>query len=629
MGDQQVIQVLRAYSDYLHVSNLVSDGLRYIGNLIILGLASLTNVVSDSFRSMYKLLNFWEYSGVESFLRTYNAAIWALATVAIAWAGLMFIHNKRVDYQEKGNNFLVALLLFLGTTFFMTQATNMVNAGISSKSVDSPVVVSLYKSYITDVYSLDAAGWKHSGTKATLPGVNKQNSINDMGDVKLLNINEKVDTGHWYGGSQVSSAGNSILTHQLSKNSNGKWELHNMTGMFKLDDHYYRYSWSPWYLFFSIACVLAVTLITIFKVVKIEMEIGFIGLLTQGIALTDIDSGKRNRQLITKLRDSFVVLFLLDVLIQFYSLFLGYLNHAGLTPGTKILAMIGAALFIIDGPNIIQAIFGIDAGVASMAQSMTNVILGARGISALGRGAGQAAKGAAKTAGHVAKGGLIAGAGAVGAGVGLLSKPKLPAEKAPTAAGNSATVGSATSGEEPELASQPGGGEDAPAMPVSSGGTASSAATPSGKQLGALPFHPPLAAGKGIAAQPGSTSAAALHAMKGGTGTAPVLPGKSDGLKAPKVTAASMPGAAGEQARSAMAALQHDQPQAKLQQTLGQRAQAKLMASPTVQTMHRVYRQGENSGALMRESADRITSHPVGHVLDGNPKIGPNINGKE
>ncbi|WP_203664117.1 pLS20_p028 family conjugation system transmembrane protein [Lacticaseibacillus sp. 53-4] len=626
MGDQQVIQVLRAYSDYLHVSNLVSDGLRYIGNLIILGLASLTNVVSDSFRSMYKLLNFWEYSGVKSVLRTYNAAIWALATVAIAWAGLMFIHNKRVDYQEKGNNFLVALLLFLGTTFFMTQATNMVNAGISSKSVDSPVVVSLYKSYITDVYSLDAVGWKHSGTKATLPGVNKQNSINDMGDVKLLNINEKVDTGHWYGGSQVSSAGNSILTHQLSKNSNDKWELHNMTGMFKFDDHYYRYSWSPWYLFFSIGCVLAVTLITIFKVVKIEMEIGFIGLLTQGIALTDIDSGKRNRQLITKLRDSFVVLFLLDVLIQFYSLFLGYLNHAGLTPGTKILAMIGAALFIIDGPNIIQSIFGIDAGVASMAQSMTNVILGARGIGALGRGAGRAAKGVAKTAGHVAKGGLIAGAGAVGAGVGLLSKPKLPSAPVPAAPGKDAAGGS----EAPELGAQPGGSEDAPEMPASSGGAATPVASGNGQQQGAMAYRSPLAGGgKGIDTKPGSASAAALQALKNGSGTAPVLPGRGDGLKAPKVSAASMPGAAGEQARSAMAALQHDQPQAKLQQTLGQRAQAKLMASPTVQTMHRVYRQGENSGALMRESADRITSHPVGHVLDDNPKIGPNINGKE
>ncbi|WP_203633247.1 pLS20_p028 family conjugation system transmembrane protein [Lacticaseibacillus suibinensis] len=625
MGDQQVIQVLRAYSDYLHVSNLVSDGLRYIGNLIILGFASLTNVVSDSFRSMYKLLNFWEYSGVKNFLRTYNAAIWALATVAIAWAGLMFIHNKRVDYQEKGNNFLVALLLFFGTTFFMTQATNMVNSGISSKSVDSPVVVSLYKSYITDVYSLDAAGWKHTGTKATLPNVNKQNSINDMGDVKLLNINEKVDTGHWYGGSQVSPDGSTILTRQLSKNHNGKWELHNMTGMFKLDDHYYRYSWSPWYLFFSIACVFSVTLITIFKVIKIEMEIGFIGLLTQGIALTDIDSGKRNRQLITKLRDSFVVLFLLDVLIQFYSLFLGYLNHAGLTPGTKILAMIGAALFIIDGPNIIQAIFGIDAGVASMAQSMTNVLFASRGLGALGRGAGNLAKGVAKTAGKVAKGGLVAGAGAVGAGEGLLSKPKLPAAPVPAAPGKDAVGG----GEEPELGAQSGVSEDAPKMPASSGGADTPAASPSGKQLGAMPFHPPLAGGKGIAAKPSSASAAALQALKDGHGTAPGLPGKGDGLKAPKVTAASMPGTAGKEARSTMAALQQDQPQAAMQKTLGQRAQAKLMATPTVQATHRVYRLGENSGALMREDTERITGQSVGHVLDDHPKISSNNDGKE
>lgn len=630
MGDQQIIQILRAYSDYLHVSNMVSDGLRYIGNVIILGLATLTNVVSSSFRQMYKLLNFWEYSGVKNFLKTYNAAIWALAAVAVAWAGLMFIHNKRVDYQEKGNNFLVAILLFFGTTFFMTQATGLVNSGIAGNSVDSPVVVSLYKSYITDAYSLDTAGWKHSGTTATLPNVAKRNAISDMGDVRLLNINEKVDTGHWYGGSQVSSDGNSILTHQVSKNSDGTWELHNMTGMFKLDDHYYRYSWSPWYLFFSIACVLLVTIITIFKVVKIEMEIGFIGLLTQGIALTDIDSGKRNRQLITKLRDSFVVLFLLDVLIQFYGLFLGYINQAGLTPGAKILAMIGAALFIIDGPNIIQAIFGIDAGVASMAQTVTNVMFASRGLGTLGRGAGHLAKGVAKTAGNVAKGGLVAGAGLAGAGMGLLSKPNLPASPLAAAPGTGKPSGTEVTGEAPGMPA--GDTESAPNL--SEGGGAPGAqpgAVPNGNQLGAVPFHPPLANGKSIPTMPGLPTGIAqqrLQALKSGAGKAPALPESSTGHQVPKVTASSMPGVTGSQARGAMAALQRDQPQAATQQTLGQRAQAKLMTSPTVQTMHRVYRQGENQGALIREANQEVKRHPVGHALDDAPHQ-PNMEERE
>lgn len=671
MDKNEIIQILRAYGPYLHTTNFVSDGLRLIGNAIIYGLAMVTNIATQMFAKVYKLLNFWDYSGLQSFIKTYNAAIWALATVAIAWAGLMFIHNKRVDYHEKGNNFLVAVLLFFGTTFFMTQATNLVNAGVANATSSTPDVVKLYQANITDVYDLDNAGWAHKGLTPTMPSVANSNQIRNMNDISMLNINETVDTGHWYGGSQVSPKGTSILTQRVSLNGKGTWELHNLSSWFKLDEHYYRYSWHPWYLFFGILCILAVTLITIFKVVKIEMEIGFIGLLTQGIALTDIDSGKRNRQLITKLRDSFVVLFLLAVLMQFYSLFLGYLNRAGLTPGTKILAMIGAALFIIDGPNIIQSIFGIDAGVSSVAQSMTNVLLAGRGVSSLAKGVGGAAKATAKGAGHVAKGGLIAGAGMAGATKGLVSKPKFPstplgakpgvqgseaAAEAPGMAPGATDQADAANGSPQDAvagsgASAPGAVNQAGVNPAGMAGangssaadapdlagTAAAAgamaagqavnATPTGAQLGAVPFHPPLANGKSTSNSsvlPLGAAQQRLAALNQGAGTAPALPGASNAHPVPTMTTTAMPAAVGTQAHGAMQALQQDRAQAQAQASpsIGQRAQAKLMASPTIQSVHRVYREGENNGALLREhvsSATQTVKKVMAEPVDDQP----------
>ncbi|QFQ93039.1 hypothetical protein LM010_14720 [Lacticaseibacillus manihotivorans] len=411
--------------------------------MIIYGLTTVVNALSGIFASMYKLLNFWDYAPLQNFLKTYDPVIWALATIGLIWAGLMMMHNKRVDYHEKGNNFLVALLLFFGLTFVMTQGTKLITAGAEQAMVNTPSAVSIYQGNITDVYMLDKAGWKTSGGKAKLPKTTNQ--IKTMEDIKLLSINEKVDTGGWFGGSKASDDGTKILSKQLSMNAAGKWELHNMQGAFKLDDNYYRYSWHPWILAANLLLYLVTVAIVIFKLVKIIMEINFIGLLAQGAALTDFDSGKRNRQIIAKLRDSFVVAFLLCVILQFYAQFLSFITQAGVGGVARVFAMIGAFLFVLDGPNIIQAVFGIDAGLSSMAQTMTNVMLLARGAGNTTRSALNATKKLGGAAKGLAGKGLVAGSALAGFGAGLTKKPELPGDKL----GGGAPVRAA--GKKPEL----------------------------------------------------------------------------------------------------------------------------------------------------------------------------------
>ena len=445
MSDAQIIAVLRAYADYLHVTNFVSDGLRWIGYMIIYGLTTIVNGLSSIVANMYKLLNFWGYAPFQKFLLTYQPVIWALATLGLVWAGLLMMHNKRVDYQEKGNNFLVALLLFFGLTFLMTQGTQLITAGAQQAMLNTPSAVSIYQSNIIDVYMLDKAGWKISDGKAVLP--NPANQIKNLEDIKLLNIDEKVDTGGWFGGSQASSDGTAILGKQLSMNASGEWELHNMQGAFKIDDNYYRYSWHPWILAANLLLYLITVAIVIFKLVKIILEINFIGLLAQGAALTDFDSGKRNRQLIGKLRDSFVVAFLLCVILEFYAQFLSFLTATGVGGLTQVFAMVGGLLFVIDGPNIIQAIFGIDAGLSSMAQTMTNVMLLARGAGGATKSALGVAKKVASTTKGITGGGLVAGAAAVGFGAGLAKKPSLPSDK------SSNNTESDTTSKKPDVAS--------------------------------------------------------------------------------------------------------------------------------------------------------------------------------
>lgn len=577
MGDQEVIQVILAYHDDLHVANFVPDALRWLGWVINRGLAFFLSLFSEMFKQSYKLLDFWNFSVFQGFIKTYQPVFWLAAVIAFGWAGLMMMHRKNTDLNEKGNNLLVALLLFFSVTFFIKQGTDFVNAGLAQATVGNSSAVDLYKSNITDIYSIDDAKWPHNKGKANL-NAKTVNQITNMTDVDILDINEKVDTGGLFGGSEVSDDGKNILKHQLSKNSKGKLELKNLKGWFGMDKSYYRYAWHPWFLFFGFISMIVVYVFTIFKVVKIEMEISFIGLLIQGLALTDIDSGKRNRQLIAALRDSFAVLFFLAILMRFYSIFNGYIAsipNSTMSIPTKLAVQIAAAFFMIDGPNVIQKIFGIDAGLSSMATTFAAVQgIGriAKGTKDLGHKASDLVK---KTASGTAKGAIGLTAGVSGFASGLMQKPELPANS-----------GTPTANPEQKPQSAPA---EAPKAPIS-GEQLSKA-----KAAAALPKKPSKAVG--------SKSGARLLAAKTGIGSSPKP-------ALPKLTVNDMPPAIAKQVAPGLNDLKTDLN--KSQQTLGDvlpqaakhpinTAKNAFLGTQIVSNTNRIFRMSQNTAAGLRK----------------------------
>jgi hypothetical protein len=174
-----------------------------------------------------------------------------------------------------------------------------------------------------------------------------------------------------------------------------------------------------------------------------------------------------------------VVAFLLCVILQFYAQFLSFITQAGVGGVARVFAMIGAFLFVLDGPNIIQAVFGIDAGLSSMAQTMTNVMLLARGAGNTTRSALNATKRLGGAAKGLAGKGLVAGSALAGFGAGLTKKPELPGDKL----GGGAPAHAA--GKKPELDPMKAEGSDQkqtnndPAIATQTSGTPTAAAQPS------------------------------------------------------------------------------------------------------------------------------------------------------
>src|SRR5699024_7727023 len=90
----------------------------------------------------------------------------------------------------------------------------------------------------------------------------------------------------------------------------------------KSDEAYYRYSWHPWYIFLELLAYGLVLVFTIFKTGKICYEIGAMRVLGYGLTLTDLENGQRNKSLLLKIRNSFIVLYLLSVLLTLFVLYM-------------------------------------------------------------------------------------------------------------------------------------------------------------------------------------------------------------------------------------------------------------------------------------------------------------------
>lgn len=389
------IEVLEKFQPVLHTASWVSDGLRWMGWQIIKMMANAADGLTSMYSQAFKLIDFWNSKDVTGFVATYQPVFWVLGTLGIAWAGLMMIHRAKSDLQQKFNNLLVALLIFIGIGTLTSTLSGLVVAGVGSSLKNSPPAVSIVSNNMTDLVLVDKAGWK---TLQPHPST----SMKTINDINYLDINETMDSGGWWHiGSKLSKTGNDVMDNQLVMTKDGMYDLRNMHGFFH-DTTYYRYSFHPFLIAFELGAFLIAIVLVIIKVFLSCMEIGFTTMLAQGMALSDIDSGKRNLALIQKLRDTFIVLFLTSVMLQLFTLWTNALSNPAnqQSPFAQCLGIIAGAMFLINGPNIVMSLFGMDAGARGIGATLVGGAMGLRAIGGLGRGMAHGVNNAAHATVH-------------------------------------------------------------------------------------------------------------------------------------------------------------------------------------------------------------------------------------
>lgn len=165
-------------------------------------------------------------------------------------------------------------------------------------------------------------------------------------------------------------------------------------------DYYYRYSVDMLPIFLAEVATILVIIFTTFKVARLSYELVIHRLFAEILALTDLAGGSKLREVLKLIGATYIVLAYCPVAVRLFLSFQNWMFGTDSPFGDSIIPsflLLAIAMAVIDGPNLIERIFSIDAGIQSgFKAAMAAVGIGrmasgtlhglAHGVSSIGKG---------------------------------------------------------------------------------------------------------------------------------------------------------------------------------------------------------------------------------------------------
>lgn len=393
------------YDDLFSQNDIVKNAFRFIGVGILSLLVMLADAAAGLFDKSFGLMDFTSYGPVKQFLNDWDVVWVALICVSLAWLGVTLIFNS--DKKPKVvTNICVAVLVITSMTWMVSKMNTLLTKDIRSEILGTTSQGTIYTMLGNNVHDLlyidSVAGLENLG-ETNADGEKYANVRTPLNKKawKALDINEVVYPddvkeesriiAEYHKTSLADEDGNYYA--MLSENYDGvAW-----TDM--LNTYYYRYS-IDWIA--AILEMLAIAIIYLFftyKVVRTFYEIVFQEVLAV-LYSANVTNGQKALKILDGMKDSYIIIMMSLVSVRLYLLATSYVSGKNWDGFTKGMILFFIALAVIDGPNIVQKLTGMDAGMSDGMQKLMSVMYGTNAAMGLGR----MAYGAGKSIGSKAAG---------------------------------------------------------------------------------------------------------------------------------------------------------------------------------------------------------------------------------
>lgn len=418
MKDEEIVEKLQTFSDYLEIGNILSYCLRWLGWFLIQALAWLVDGLEGITDSILGIKTFFNSPDVQGFIKDIQPFLYVLLAFSILYIGYLLIMNKKLNREQIAINLFISIGVIVLLNVGMLKADKFTDEAVNAVDLHEEGTTSekIIKDGITDIAQIDVNGWKTTDLK-------KPNKVPQK-NIKMIDITEKIDADFKINeDKELSDGGKKILEKKLALNGEGK------EGLAKLDngwfdffpEQYYRWHWDFW----TIAITLFVTGMTLLfitiKLAKLCYELAFNSILAQLLAPADVADGQKLKQVLKSIMNTFLIIIMIFISMKVYLMGTQFISDK-LDGIAYLIALIAISIAVVDGPVMCERIFGIDAGLKSGWAAVAGGVGLAKGIESAMGSVGKGKKALEKLGGlgKTGVGGLsMAGGGMAGMAAGL------------------------------------------------------------------------------------------------------------------------------------------------------------------------------------------------------------------
>lgn len=357
MADSDLINKLQEYEDVLQISSMVNDALRSMGWILIRGLSVLIDGLESITNQILLTNTFFNNEQVVEFVLTIQPFLYVLLAGSFLFTGYLLIFQKKFERESFLINLFITLLILGLLSPTMSRIQEFSDEAIAEIGIDSlydgeaSLSESILKRNVHDLIEHDSKNFD-AATGESLNAIPTELIDN-------IRINEIFDKNNY----DLSATGNKLAESYILWNgretSLGKLD---QSGVEWNNQYYYRYQ-PNWLTIFVTLGIMGFTLFSIaYKLARLSFELAFNYVLAILVAPADLHSGQKTKKVIQSILNTFLVIILIFVSIKLYTIGTAYLAET-LDGFAYLIALIAFSVALIDGPNMVERLFGIDAGL--------------------------------------------------------------------------------------------------------------------------------------------------------------------------------------------------------------------------------------------------------------------------
>lgn len=365
VDEKGILKVLMRNNDILAINNIVSSAVRWCGWSLVKGLAWVATNAANLFDNCFKLVDFTKWGPVENFIKAWTPVFVSLVSLSLLFLGivLIFWHEKKPKFVM---NLCLAVLIVSSSGYLIQQlngflADDMRSAIVNDNAAEKSkgIVYDMVGSSVFDLIYLD------DHIKGGLMNMTKKNRVTysdfSEDDMAMIDINEIVKPD------DVKESSKDLMSHRIlyrQDNIQVKESNNGIAWTDLLNEYYYRYNIQWFNCILGLCSLILIYVCLAYKVVRIIYEIVIQRVLAV-LYSANLSNSQKTLKIMDSIKDSYITLVLVMICLKIYLLAYKFINQTGFSGFTQAMILLFIAFAVIDGPNIIQKLTGIDAGLSS------------------------------------------------------------------------------------------------------------------------------------------------------------------------------------------------------------------------------------------------------------------------